>query len=112
VRPGITGWAQVNGRNAIGWGEKFRLDVWYVDNRSFALDMRILLLTLKKVFVREGISQHGQATMERFRGGGSDEGRGIREENGDEPGVGAMVSAGSGNLHPASSGPSVLGSGA
>ena len=68
VRPGITGWAQVNGRNAISWEEKFRLDVWYVDNRSFWLDLRILLLTLKKVFIREGISQEGQATMEKFSG--------------------------------------------
>jgi lipopolysaccharide/colanic/teichoic acid biosynthesis glycosyltransferase len=68
VRPGITGWAQVNGRNAISWEEKFRLDVWYVDNRSFLLDLKILLLTVKKVFVREGISQEGQATMERFTG--------------------------------------------
>lgn len=68
VRPGITGWAQVNGRNAIGWDEKFRLDVWYVDHRSFWLDVKILLLTLKKVFVREGISQPGRATAERFRG--------------------------------------------
>jgi sugar transferase EpsL len=68
VRPGITGWAQVNGRNAIDWEEKFRLDVWYVDNRSLWLDLKILLLTIRKVFVREGISQDGQATMERFRG--------------------------------------------
>lgn len=68
VRPGITGWAQVNGRNAISWEEKFRLDVWYVDNRSLWLDLRILALTLKKVFVREGISQEGQATAEKFRG--------------------------------------------
>lgn len=68
VRPGITGWAQVNGRNAIGWEEKFELDIWYLDNRSFWLDLRILLMTLKKVFVREGISQEGRATMEEFRG--------------------------------------------
>jgi sugar transferase EpsL len=68
VRPGITGWAQVNGRNAIGWDEKFRLDVWYVDNRSFWLDCRIVLMTLKKVLAREGISQEGHATMERFTG--------------------------------------------
>jgi lipopolysaccharide/colanic/teichoic acid biosynthesis glycosyltransferase len=61
VRPGITGWAQVNGRNAISWEEKFRLDVWYVEHRSFWLDLKILALTLKKVFVREGISQEGQA---------------------------------------------------
>jgi lipopolysaccharide/colanic/teichoic acid biosynthesis glycosyltransferase len=68
VRPGITGWAQVNGRNAISWEEKFRLDVWYVEHRSFWLDLKILALTLKKVFVREGISQEGQATAARFRG--------------------------------------------
>ena len=68
VRPGITGWAQVNGRNAISWQQKFDYDVWYVDNISFALDMKILFLTIKKVFVREGISQEGQATMEAFKG--------------------------------------------
>ena len=68
VRPGITGWAQVNGRNAISWEEKFKLDVWYVDHQSFGLDMRILYLTLKKVLKREGISQNGQATMEKFKG--------------------------------------------
>lgn len=68
VRPGITGWAQINGRNAISWEEKFALDVWYVDNRTFWLDIKILLLTLKKVFVREGISQVGQATAEKFGG--------------------------------------------
>lgn len=68
VRPGITGWAQVNGRNAITWEEKFKLDVWYVDNRSFWLDLKILWLTLAKVFKREGISQEGQATMEKFTG--------------------------------------------
>jgi lipopolysaccharide/colanic/teichoic acid biosynthesis glycosyltransferase len=68
VRPGVTGWAQINGRNAISWEEKFALDVWYVENRSFWLDLKILLLTVKKVFVREGISQDGQATMEKFRG--------------------------------------------
>lgn len=68
VRPGITGWAQVNGRNAITWDEKFRLDVWYVDNRSFLLDLRILWMTVSKVFRREGISQAGQATMEKFAG--------------------------------------------
>lgn len=68
VRPGVTGWAQVNGRNAIGWEEKFLADVWYVDNQSLWLDLRILLLTMKKVIVREGISQPGQATMERFTG--------------------------------------------
>ena len=68
VRPGITGWAQVNGRNAISWEEKFKLDVWYVDNQSFWLDIKILWLTLKKVFIREGINQEGQATMEAFKG--------------------------------------------
>ncbi len=70
VRPGITGWAQVNGRNAISWQQKFEYDVWYVDHMSFALDMKILWLTLKKVIVREGISQEGQATMEVFKGNG------------------------------------------
>ncbi|WP_291122086.1 sugar transferase [Empedobacter sp. UBA7620] len=68
VRPGITGWAQVNGRNAISWTKKFELDVWYVDNISLILDIRIFFLTIKKVFVREGISQEGQATMEMFNG--------------------------------------------
>jgi lipopolysaccharide/colanic/teichoic acid biosynthesis glycosyltransferase len=68
VLPGITGWAQVNGRNAIEWGEKFRLDVWYVDNWSFWLDMKILLLTFWKVIKREGISQPGHATAEEFMG--------------------------------------------
>lgn len=68
VRPGITGWAQVNGRNAISWTKKFELDVWYVDHCSFWLDVKIIFLTIKKVFVREGISQEGQATMEFFYG--------------------------------------------
>lgn len=68
VHPGITGWAQVNGRNAIGWEEKFNLDVWYVDNQSLWLDIRILWMTFSKVFKREGISQEGQATMDKFRG--------------------------------------------
>lgn len=68
VRPGITGWAQINGRNAISWDDKFKLDVWYVDNQSFLLDLRILVMTLKKVFIREGISQVGHATMEKFKG--------------------------------------------
>ncbi|PLT24713.1 sugar transferase [Pseudoalteromonas sp. MelDa3] len=68
VRPGITGWAQVNGRNAISWEEKFKLDVWYVNNQSFLLDMKILFLTVKKVFVREGISADGEATMSLFEG--------------------------------------------
>jgi lipopolysaccharide/colanic/teichoic acid biosynthesis glycosyltransferase len=68
VRPGITGWAQVNGRNAISWGEKFVLDVWYVDHRSLWLDVRILWLTVRKVLVRDGISAAGEATMPRFEG--------------------------------------------
>ena len=68
VRPGITGWAQVNGRNAISWTKKFELDVWYVDHCSFWLDVKIIFLTIKKVFVREGISQEGQATLEFFTG--------------------------------------------
>ena len=68
VRPGITGWAQVNGRNAISWSKKFELDVWYVDNISLILDVKIFFLTIKKVFVREGISQEGQVTMEAFNG--------------------------------------------
>lgn len=68
VRPGITGWAQVNGRNALSWEEKFKLDVWYVDNRSFWLDLKILCLTVKKVIVREGISAAGEATMPKFTG--------------------------------------------
>lgn len=68
VRPGITGWAQVNGRNAISWEEKFKLDVWYVDNLSFTLDMKILWMTIKKVLRREGISSSSSATMEEFMG--------------------------------------------
>ena len=68
VRPGITGWAQVNGRNAISWAKKFELDVWYVDHCSFILDLRIIVLTIKKVFVREGISSETSATMEPFTG--------------------------------------------
>nr|WP_315161313.1 sugar transferase [uncultured Flavobacterium sp.] len=68
VRPGITGWAQVNGRNAIGWNQKFEYDVWYVDNNSLFLDIKIVLLTLKKVFFREDISQEGQVTMQAFKG--------------------------------------------
>ena len=70
VRPGITGWAQVNGRNALGWEEKFALDVWYVDHRSLWLDLKILWLTVKKVLVRDGISAAGEATMARFTGSG------------------------------------------
>jgi len=66
--PGITGWAQINGRNAISWQEKFKLDIWYVDNWSFLLDLKILWLTFAKVFKREGISQEGTVTMEPFTG--------------------------------------------
>ncbi|QYK00270.1 sugar transferase [Shewanella psychrotolerans] len=72
VRPGITGWAQINGRNAITWEEKFRLDVWYVDNQSLFLDMKILLLTVKKVFFKEGISAQGHVTVEAFKGSKQD----------------------------------------
>ncbi len=68
VRPGITGWAQVNGRNALSWEERFKLDVWYIDHRSLWLDLRILWLTVRKVIVREGISAQGEATMPRFTG--------------------------------------------
>jgi lipopolysaccharide/colanic/teichoic acid biosynthesis glycosyltransferase len=68
VRPGITGWAQVNGRNALSWDDKFKLDVWYVDNRNFWLDIKILWLTVRKVLVREGISAAGEATMSKFTG--------------------------------------------
>jgi lipopolysaccharide/colanic/teichoic acid biosynthesis glycosyltransferase len=68
VRPGITGWAQVNGRNAISWEDKFALDVWYVDHRSLLLDVRILWMTVKKVLVRDGISAAGEATMPKFTG--------------------------------------------
>jgi len=68
VKPGITGWAQVNGRNAISWEEKFRLDVWYVDNQSMWLDIKILLMTVLKVFKREGISQQGHVTIGEFKG--------------------------------------------
>ena len=66
VKPGITGWAQVNGRNAISWEDKFKLDVWYVDNQSLWLDIKIILMTLVKVFKREGISANGEATMQEF----------------------------------------------
>jgi lipopolysaccharide/colanic/teichoic acid biosynthesis glycosyltransferase len=75
LRPGLTGWAQVNGRNALSWEEKFQLDVWYVDNHSLLLDLKILFLTVKKVMVRDGISGQGVATMSRFRGSQFDEGR-------------------------------------
>ncbi len=70
VRPGITGWAQVNGRNAISWQQKFEYDVWYVDHLSFATDIKVFLMTFKKVFKSEGVSQEGQATMEVFKGNG------------------------------------------
>lgn len=68
VRPGVTGWAQVNGRNALSWDEKFKLDVWYVDNQSLRLDLKILLMTVKKVVVKEGISADGEVTMSKFTG--------------------------------------------
>jgi lipopolysaccharide/colanic/teichoic acid biosynthesis glycosyltransferase len=68
VKPGITGWAQVNGRNMITWHQKFAFDVWYVDNLSFALDLKILFLTFRKVFIAEGISSQSSATMEKFNG--------------------------------------------
>ena len=72
ARPGITGWAQVNGRNAISWERKFELDVWYVEHQSFVLDMKILFLTVKKVLVKEGISAQGMETMPRFLGSNKD----------------------------------------
>ena len=68
VRPGISGWAQVNGRNAISWNKKFELDVWYVKNINFFLDFKIIFMTIKKIFVSEGINQNGQATVEAFNG--------------------------------------------
>jgi sugar transferase EpsL len=68
VKPGITGWAQVNGRNAISWDEKFKLDVWYVDNHNFFIDLKILFLTIKKVLVREGISAQDHVSIEKFTG--------------------------------------------
>lgn len=71
ARPGVTGWAQINGRNSLSWGEKFKLDVWYVDNQSLWLDIKILFLTVKKVVVRDGISADGEATMSKFTGNGS-----------------------------------------
>lgn len=75
VRPGITGWAQVNGRNALSWEDKFALDVWYVDHRSMVLDLRILVLTVWRVLRPQGISQAGHATAEPFRGSGPRDGR-------------------------------------
>jgi lipopolysaccharide/colanic/teichoic acid biosynthesis glycosyltransferase len=68
VRPGLTGWAQINGRNSLSWEERFELDVWYVDNQSFSLDIKIMLLTIPRVFRRSGISAVGEATMPRFTG--------------------------------------------
>jgi len=68
VKPGVTGWAQINGRNALSWDEKFALDLWYVDNRSLWLDLKIIWLTIRKVFKREGISAAGEATMPKFTG--------------------------------------------
>lgn len=68
IRPGITGWAQINGRNAINWEEKLALDVWYVDNRTIWLDIKILFMTVRKVLIREGISENGEATMSKFTG--------------------------------------------
>jgi sugar transferase EpsL len=70
VKPGITGWAQVNGRNAITWEEKFSLDTWYVDHWSLGLDMKIVFLTIKRVVLREGISSEGHVTMPEFKGSG------------------------------------------
>ncbi len=68
VRPGVTGWAQINGRNMVNWDEKFKMDIWYVDNQTFLLDLHILWLTIKKVLWRDGISAHGEATMTKFTG--------------------------------------------
>jgi len=68
VRPGVTGWAKINGRNALSWDEKFQLDVWYVENQSLWLDLKIIFLTLKKVLIRDGISAEGEVTMPRFTG--------------------------------------------
>ncbi|MHC8408181.1 sugar transferase [Pseudomonas sp. TMB3-21] len=68
VRPGVTGWAQINGRNALSWDEKFALDIWYVDNQSLWLDLKIIFLTVKKVLIRDGISAEGEVTMSKFTG--------------------------------------------
>jgi lipopolysaccharide/colanic/teichoic acid biosynthesis glycosyltransferase len=76
VRPGITGWAQVNGRNSLSWDEKFKLDVWYVDNQNIWIDIKILFMTVRKVFVRDGIAAKGEATMSRFIGNKNSEGQG------------------------------------
>lgn len=83
VLPGITGWAQVNGRNALTWQDKFRLDVWYVDNWSLGLDIRILLMTVWKVLIREGISQPGRATAEEFMGNQGEPSSGPPSTNGE-----------------------------
>ncbi|KGY11311.1 sugar transferase [Vibrio tubiashii] len=72
AKPGVTGWAQINGRNAISWDDKFKLDVWYVDNRTFWLDIKIIFLTIKKVFVKEGISADDHVTIEPFKGNSSE----------------------------------------
>lgn len=71
VRPGITGWAQVNGRNTISWEEKFRLDIWYIENQSLWLDIKIIFMTAKRVFMRDGIAAEGEATMPKFKGSGT-----------------------------------------
>jgi len=76
VRPGITGWSQVNGRNTLSWNEKFKLDVWYVDNQNIWLDIKILFMTVRKVLVRDGITAKGEATMSRFTGNKNSEGLG------------------------------------
>jgi len=72
VKPGITGWAQINGRNGISWEDKFILDIWYVENQSFWLDLKILLLTVKKVFKKEGVNENGEVTMSKFSGENKD----------------------------------------
>lgn len=76
VRPGITGWAQVNGRNTLSWDEKFKLDIWYVDNQNIWLDLKILFMTVRKVLVRDGIAAKGEVTMSRFTGNKNSEGLG------------------------------------
>ncbi|WP_279381952.1 sugar transferase [Metabacillus bambusae] len=76
VKPGITGWAQINGRNSISWEEKFKLDIWYVENLSFLLDLKILFLTVYKVIKSQGINQPGNATVEKFKGTSINEGNG------------------------------------
>ena len=73
VKPGITGWAQVNGRNAVSWEDKFKMDVWYVDNQTFGLDLKILFMTIIKVLNRDGINQKGHATAEEFMGNNKNE---------------------------------------